>query len=325
MLEFLCYFVATMTKDISLKVVRYENRYKNDWDKFVNEAKNSTFLFRRDFMEYHKDRFEDFSLMIFKDDKLVAVFPANISENKVYSHQGLTFGGLIVKNSSKESYQKYFYCIKKYLATQKIADLFVKQMSKPYQKEVSECDKNIEKKVVKEELNMQVKLDDFEISKSKMKHYKRNLKNDFLLVENDGLETFWNRILIPLLSEKYDAKPVHSLKEIEYLKAKFPDNITQYSLYYQNEIIAGITVFLNSENIVKSQYGAASSLGKKLRAIDFLFIELINKFKELNFTYFDMGTATDTTFSGGINTGLMNQKKELGCRAYEQNIIQISL
>ncbi|MGM5470663.1 hypothetical protein ACS386_10325 [Flavobacteriaceae bacterium LMO-SS05] len=46
-------------------------------------------------MEYHQDRFEDFSLMVFKKDKLIAILPANKIKNGVYSHQGLTFSGLI--------------------------------------------------------------------------------------------------------------------------------------------------------------------------------------------------------------------------------------
>ena len=44
-------------------------------------------------MDYHKDRFEDYSLMVFKDEKLVAVLPANRVEDKLFSHQGLTYGG----------------------------------------------------------------------------------------------------------------------------------------------------------------------------------------------------------------------------------------
>ena len=45
-----------MVKKHSIKVIRYENQLKNNWDSFVNEAKNGTFLFQRNFMEYHKDK-----------------------------------------------------------------------------------------------------------------------------------------------------------------------------------------------------------------------------------------------------------------------------
>jgi hypothetical protein len=46
-------------------------------------------------MEYHKDRFQDFSMIVFDKQKLVSIIPANKVVNKVYSHQGLTYGGFV--------------------------------------------------------------------------------------------------------------------------------------------------------------------------------------------------------------------------------------
>ena len=66
------------------------------WNSFVETSKNGTFLFHRDFMEYHSNRFEDFSLMVFNQkDKLIAILPANRVGSTLYSHQGLTYGGLV--------------------------------------------------------------------------------------------------------------------------------------------------------------------------------------------------------------------------------------
>ena len=73
------------------------------WNAFISVAKNATFLFDRNFMDYHSDRFKDYSLMVFDGDKLIAVVPANRVEDTVYSHQGLTYGGLILNNKAKLS------------------------------------------------------------------------------------------------------------------------------------------------------------------------------------------------------------------------------
>ena len=73
----------------------YEAQDFDVWNTFISTAKNATFLFHRDFMEYHSDRFQDYSLLVFDEKKLVAVLPANRVENTVYSHQGLTYGGLV--------------------------------------------------------------------------------------------------------------------------------------------------------------------------------------------------------------------------------------
>ena len=55
------------------QVQKYTTSHKAEWNDFIASAKNATFLFNRNFMEYHSDRFEDFSLMIYdkKKEKLV--------------------------------------------------------------------------------------------------------------------------------------------------------------------------------------------------------------------------------------------------------------
>ena len=52
-------------------------------------------------MDYHKDRFEDFSLLIYKGERLYALLPANINDDVVYSHQGLTYGSFVLQDSAK--------------------------------------------------------------------------------------------------------------------------------------------------------------------------------------------------------------------------------
>ena len=100
-----------------------ENDFKT-WNDFIAQAKNATFLFHRDFMEYHKDRFEDYSLMIFEGEKLVAVLPANKSGEIVYSHQGLTYGGLVLLPASKlYNTTTIFQSILKYLSNEDISTL----------------------------------------------------------------------------------------------------------------------------------------------------------------------------------------------------------
>ena len=84
-----------------IEVRKYNFEDKELWNEFVASAKNATFLFNRNFMDYHKDRFEDYSLLCFKKDRLIAILPANIVGSTLYSHQGLTYGGLVLQESTK--------------------------------------------------------------------------------------------------------------------------------------------------------------------------------------------------------------------------------
>ena len=101
-------------KNYSVKLYQ-ESDYKK-WNAFIAQAKNATFLFHRDFMEYHKDRFEDYSLIVLEGDKWVAVLPANIVDNQVFSHQGLTYGGLVYNEKIKtasviEIFKNILFCL----------------------------------------------------------------------------------------------------------------------------------------------------------------------------------------------------------------------
>ena len=60
------------------EIRRYTPADKPLWDKYVAKARNATFLFFRDYMDYHSDRFEDHSLMFFVGNHLHSILPANI-------------------------------------------------------------------------------------------------------------------------------------------------------------------------------------------------------------------------------------------------------
>src|SRR4051794_33903915 len=78
-----------------VKAISYKPARKREWDDFVRVAKNGHFLFNRDYMEYHSDRFPDASLMFYDgSDRLIGLLPATARQGVVSSHSGLSFGGV---------------------------------------------------------------------------------------------------------------------------------------------------------------------------------------------------------------------------------------
>ncbi|MDQ6469156.1 GNAT family N-acetyltransferase [Flavobacterium sp. LHD-80] len=305
-----------------------QNDYKL-WNDFIAEAKNATFLFHRDFMEYHKDRFEDFSLLIFEDEKLKAILPANKKGNSVHSHQGLTYGGLIFSSKLKaEKTEIILDEILSFLKENQIETFHYKPIPDFYfSKGNREIDFFLFKRNAipeRKEMNLAVNLQvPLKISKSKMKHFRRIENLDLDIIEENDFQPFWEQILEPRLLEKFDSKPVHSKEEMALLKQNFPENIRQYSVYQNDEIVAGITVF-ETDNVIKSQYGATSKKGEEVRALDFLFINLIHKYKRKGKHFFDMGIVNEDNESG-YHSGLLKQKEELGCAVYNQDFYKIDL
>ncbi|WP_289665853.1 GNAT family N-acetyltransferase [Flavobacterium panacagri] len=309
-------------------IKRYKENDFSIWNNFVAQAKNATFLFHRDFMEYHKDRFEDFSLLIFEEDKLRAVLPANKKENTVFSHQGLTYGGLIYTAKLKvEKVESILDEILLFLKENHIKTFYYKPIPNFYLLEGNTAiDFFLLKRgavLERKEMNLAVNLAaPLQISKSKLKHFRRIENLDLDIIEEEDFDLFWEKILNPRLLEKFNTKPVHSKEEMTLLKAKFPQNIRQYSAYRNDEIIAGITIF-ETKNVVKSQYGATSKIGEEFRALDFLFINLIHKYKRKGKHFFDMGIVNSDTED--YNAGLLKQKEELGCTVYSQDFYKIEI
>lgn len=322
--------MAEKTKNLTNYTIK--KYHKNDyeiWNAFIEQAKNATFLFHRDFIEYHQDRFEDFSLLVFEDQKLKAVLPANIKVKSVYSHQGLTYGGLVFNTKLKgEKVEKVLDQVLLFLKENSIVNFYYKPIPDFYlQRGNQDLDFFLFKRgavLERKEMNLAINLElPLQISKSKLKHFRRIENLDLDIVEEHDFQPFWEKVLGPRLLEKFNVKPVHTKEEIAFLRQKFPDNIKQYSVYQNDEIIAGITIF-ETKDVVKSQYGATSQKGEQVRALDFLFINLIHKYKRKGKRFFDMGIVNEENESG-YHAGLLAQKEELGCSVYNQDFYKIEL
>lgn len=307
----------------------YHSNHYSLWNHFIQNCDNATFLFHRDFMEYHRDRFTDASILVFQNEKLIAVCPANRVENQWYSHQGLTYGGLILENKfNTDELGNLILELLAFLRNKNYVSANIKTIPQFYGNGLL---LKLRHQLVKHEAivyrsDMVLAIDysqPLKIHKTKIKHYKRNLNLGFEIKETSDFSSFWNDILLPRLQEKHQVKPVHSLEEIQYLRSKFPEQIKQFNLYKEETLLAGITIF-DTGNVVKSQYGATSLKGEKYRAIEYLFIHLIHQYKNQGKRYFSMGTVTEQN-DLGYNSGLLKQKEELGCSLYLQDFLSLKL
>src|SRR5687767_4957765 len=80
---------------MTFRIERYDSSQAKMWDEFVRVSKNGTFLFVRDYMDYHSDRFPDYSFIVWGDNAVQALLPATRVEATLVSHSGLTYGGLV--------------------------------------------------------------------------------------------------------------------------------------------------------------------------------------------------------------------------------------
>lgn len=296
------------------------------WNAFISLAKNATFLFDRNFMDYHSDRFKDYSLMIFDGDKLIAVVPANRVEDTVYSHQGLTYGGLILNNKAKLSTViSIFKNVLQFLNKNSIEKLIVKTIptiySDYFSDELEYCLFIVKAKLYRRDaLSVLDLTNKIAIDSNRMEGVKRGFKNELDVKEETSFDQFWNEILVPNLATKHNAKPVHTLSEITKLKNLFPNNIRQFNVYKNEELLGGTTVFVNKK-VVHSQYISGNSTKNVSGSLDFLHHHLVKEvFKEYH--YHDFGICNE--YDGRkINKGLLFWKESFGAKTVIQNFYEV--
>ncbi|WP_245977134.1 GNAT family N-acetyltransferase [Ichthyenterobacterium magnum] len=278
-------------------------------------------------MDYHQERFEDFSLMIYKEDKLIALLPANKVGNTLHSHQGLTYGGLITLKETKfEDVLNLFKATLNYLSDELVEYVKLKVLPKVY---LHLPNDEIEYLLFKLNANLyrrdiSTSIDNFNKLEIKSSNRKRSLKkaqaNNIEVREVNEMESFWNKILIPNLKEKHNVLPTHSLKEIVLLKQSFPNQIRQFNAYYNNKIIAGVTIF-ETKMVAHSQYISTLSSKNNLGGLDAIFNYLIQEvFKHKR--YFDFGISNENQ-GQQINKGLLSWKESFGARAIAHDFYTI--
>jgi hypothetical protein len=307
-------------------VKRYEKNDYTNWNTFIGQAKNATFLFYRDFMDYHSDRFKDCSLIVLDNEKWVAVLPANLVGNDVFSHQGLTYGGLVYNEKLKlASVIAVFKSVLSFLNANKIDKLQLKLIPSIYhQKPAEELNYALflaEAQLIRRDSMAVLDLSQQNnLSKLRKRSIQKGVSNDFVIKEVDDFEEFWNEILIPNLAQKHQAKPVHSLEEIIKLKVLFPENIRQFNVYQNGIIVAGTTVF-ESQNVTHCQYISGKEDKNELGGLDLLFQHLISEtFK--NKRFFDFGISNENQ-GRKLNNGLSYWKESFGASTIVQDFYEV--
>lgn len=316
-----------MDMNKELNVTRYNESHKEEWDSFVQNSKNGTFLFLRDYMDYHKDRFSDNSFIFSRKGKICGLLPANRKADELFSHAGLSYGGLIMsKKTTVEDCLDIFHNIKRLLEEEGIVSFHYKPIPHIYHSIPSEEDLyslfrfgfKLSSRGVSSTIFNEDKLKFRDIRKHGIK---KALKHGINVKETEDYSSFWE-ILRTNLSQKYSREPVHSLSEIVKLHETFPENIRLFGAFNNNTMVGGVVCYI-TQHVCHTQYISASPEGKEEGALDLVFDNLINevfKYKR----YFDFGISTE---DGGnyLNENLIYQKEGFGGRAicYDSYLLKI--
>ena len=332
-----------------MTIIPYSIYRKETWDAFIDMSKNGTFLLKRGFMDYHSDRFFDCSLLIytgispdeeFKEKNLttkdlVAVFPANWDKEQriVYSHQGLTYGGLVVlpdvtQKEVMDMMQAILQYYRDYMQAQRMV---YKPIPYIYSSIPSGEDlyalfrvgAQLSRRLVSTCVSMR---NPMKMMTLRIRQAKKAVEHGFYIdrmTEGDTqtLQEYWT-LLEEVLEKYHDAHPTHTLQEMESLMRNFPRNIRLYIVRHEKRIVAGVIIF-ECRRVAHVQYIASGEEGRTYGALDLLFRHLINE-RYKQFDYLDLGTSNEND-GRVLNEGLIFQKEGFGGRAVCYDTYEVSI
>lgn len=311
----------------AIRVNQYTASQKPVWDKFIAQSKNGLFLFYRDYMDYHADRFPDQSLMFFNEDEtLLAVMPATVKDSLLSSHAGLTFGGIVSDTRMKTPRMlEVFDALKAFLKIAGIRQLVYKAIPHIYHQLPAEEDLYAlyrhHARLIRRDVSSTIKLKErLSFSKGRKYEIKQAQKYGLEVKQSDDFDSFM-AIEEHVLGTKYDAKPAHTAAELGLLAGRFPDAIKLFVAARNYETLAGVVIY-ESRNVAHAQYIASNDEGKKTGASDLILNYLINDYYA-DKKYFDFGISTENE-GRELNLGLIENKQSFGARAIVHDFYQIN-
>ena len=307
----------------------YASADKAVWDDLVTSSRSNHFMFRRDYMEYHRDRFVDASLLVMQGDSPVAALPASRDGDVAVSHAGLTFGGLVSgpKLTARRTLDA-LEAVVSHLRGEGSAALVYKAVPHIYHRLPAEEDLYalfrqgaiLERRDCSAAIRADSRLRYTkgrraalgQAASAGLKVGRDTAVADFMAMEGEALQ------------RRHGVDPVHSPAEMHCLAGRFPDNIKLYTARQEGDgkLLGGVLIY-ETDVVAHAQYIAGTEEGYAVHALDAVVDFLLDSEYEGK-RWFDFGIST-TDQGRVLNAGLIRNKESYGARAIVHDTYRIEL
>jgi hypothetical protein len=298
------------------------------WNDFVHTSKNGTFLFRREYMDYHADRFPDASLLALDGEgRLIALLPATRAGDTLASHAGLTYGGFVVDATMTTAVMlALFDAALNTLRAQGVTTFAYTTIPHIYHRLPAEEDRyalfRVGARLVRRDvLTVVDPRGERRVQERRRRGIKKAEKAGIDVRRTTDWGAFW-RALEANLASKHDARPVHTQAEIELLAGRFDGQIALFGGFRGDELVGGVVVY-ESERVAHAQYVAATEAGRDLGCLDLIFERLLTQ-HYAHKAWFDFGISNEDR-GRTLNEGLIAQKEGFGARAVVHDFYEMRL
>jgi hypothetical protein len=319
-----------------VKIVRYGEESAIRWDAFLPQTVQGVFLHSRNFLAYHKDRFEDLSLLI-EDDKgrLRSLLPAarSLSDHEqVISHPGITYGGLLHHPSCKaDEILAMMAGIRDWYRELGFRSLSYKAVPVHVQSQLVQSDLYALWReggvLARRDLWNALDLGQPRKVSEGHKWALKKARAAGLAVAKLDVDdyTLFHEMLTTGLMKHHGAKPVHSLEELLDLQQRFTQHIELWGCRASDgELLAASWLFKLSATCWHTQYIISNDRGRDLFATDLMLEELIGQAVQSNIRHFSFGCSTDQA-GRHLNAGLFSFKAGFGDGAVTHDFYELEL
>jgi hypothetical protein len=301
-----------------MEIVAYTSDKAELWDSFVlTGSMNGTVYHTRKFLSYHKDKFEDTSILLYKEDILLCVVPCCYRNGTNFSHSGATYGGPVIAkcqlsvkdmetiiNEIFNHYKGNFEC--------RLANdiYFAQPVHLIYY-------------LLSRKLKAHLELSWYvssgsdiiqSITNKRNKKYVFRMMNDlnyvFLSTTNTEDYIEFYTILKENLQQNHDTTPTHSLEEFLTLMTALLDKQELFIVKHSKKIVAGVYVIKVTSNCWYTFYISRNiNIKNSGTAIIYIMSNIAHIAFKNNAKYVDYGITTENMGSD-LNLGLSEYKNE---------------
>lgn len=312
------------------EIRRYTDADRQIWDTFNQMAKNHLFMFDRNYMDYHRDRFHDHSLLFYVEEEPMALFPACERDGALLSHGGLTYGGFLTGNGMKQHTMiNCMNALKEYATNHGFQQIVYKTIPYIYYKQPAEEDRYAlfaaGARIITVDASTYLNLKNpLKMPKGRKAQISRARREGVTIEVLTGLKDY--EIFIDLenavLESRHDTHSVHTAAELKKLHDYFPENIHLFAALKDGKMIAG-TVIFEYENVIHTQYMAANEEARRIGALDLAVATVMEQYRETK-QWLDFGISTEHN-RVYLNEGLIAQKEGFGGRTGVYEIWEITI
>ncbi len=262
-----------------IEAVAYDPSLCKEWDAVIDSSRNGHFLFRRDYVGYHADRFPDASYLFREEGRSIGAITGHfLSDGGWATHHGLTFGGLVVaKDVRAAQVRGMLNALHEQLVSRGVNRVRYRPMPWFHQTSPTQEDAyflfRLGARIVYRTLCTVVRPQDAKFSELRRRSAKKAEKAGLYVQRSNDWEGYW-QVLSGRLLARYGARPVHSLEEIKLLAGRFPEHIQLWAAFEGNQMRGGIVSY-KTPNVFHMQYSGADERGQEVGAIDLVLREVL--------------------------------------------------